>query len=242
MHFKRLALPFLLLALLAPGCAGTTRTPFTGSMARIDADSVNNGTKSLVVMRVSTTWGTPAETRWLNVESGELYIVTSRFAAGTQQVAQEYDMVTLPPGRYVLAYVQYSESTRSSLPFGPFDIDPSLSNVSNLGQVKLEKSGVDSDKLTSSLRSTGVARDGRTPLIAGFTLGRGEVRYLGDMTIGFGIAGTMQLPGYYPAGKVAWSTHNDLERARLSLSRENAVMGDKLQQGQVVRGSLAVRL
>ena len=68
---KLLLVPALLVILLTVGC-GAVRAPFTGSMSRIDAGAVNNGEKGLVVMRVSTSWGTPAETRWLHVESGAL--------------------------------------------------------------------------------------------------------------------------------------------------------------------------
>lgn len=241
MRISRLLPLFLFAVLFTAGCVTGGRTPFTGSMARIDAGAVNNGEKALVIMRVSSPWGTPAETRWLHVESGQLYMVTSKFAAGTQQTAKEYDMVTLPPGRYVLTYVLYSEDTGPALPSNVFDINPNLSKVSTLGQVNTEKGGK-SGHITSALRSTGLAKDGKTPLIAAFTVNRGEVVYLGDMTIQFTIDGKVQLPGYYPAGTVAWSVRDDLERARLALSNEDAALGTKLRQGRVTRGTLAKNL
>ncbi len=222
-------------------CGGATHTPFTGSMTKIDTDAVNNGDKSLVMLRVSTTWGSPAETQWRHVPTGEIYKISSQFNATTQEVAKEYDMVTLPPGQYVLVYVMYSSGTGSAWPTSPFDIDPSLSKVSPLGQVNLKQSG-DSGVTISQLRSTGVGRDGKTPLIASFNLLPGKAVYLGDMTISFAIQGKQQLPGYYPAGTVAWSVKNELEQARLQLGKEDTGLATKLEHGQITRGTLARRL
>ncbi len=229
----------LLLALALAGCA---KSPFSGSMSKIDSDAVNNGEKSLVVMRASSEWGTPAETRWLHVESGELYTVTSKFSASTQEKAREYDMVTLPPGRYVLTYVLYSQSHGASLPKSPFDINPVYSKISDLGQVHTEKSGSDSPYMTYALRSTGFAKDGKTPLIASFTLSRGQVLDMGIMTIRFNIQGKEELPGYYPAGSVAYKITRDAERARLALAEQDGVLASKIKEGQISRGILAKNL
>ncbi len=242
MRIRPFCLSVLLLSLLLLTACGGARTLFTGSMARIDAGAVNNGEKSLVVMRVSTVWGSPAETRWLHKETGELVIVTSKFTAETQEVSRGYDMVTLAPGTYVLSYIRYSDGTAAGLPSRPFDIDPGLSNVSALGQVHTSQSGTSPVVTTFRLRSTGMGKDGRTPLIASFTLTPGKVLYLGDMTISFTIAGKQELPGYYPAGTVAYTIKRDLERARLALSKEDGGMAIKLQNGQVTKGSLARNL
>ena len=241
MRIRFIQLSGLLLGVMLLAACGA-RTPFTGSMARIDADAVNNGEKSLVVMRVSTTWGSPAETRWLHKETGELVTVTSKFTAKTQEVASGYDMVTLPAGTYVLSYVRYSDGTGGGWSTGPFDIDPGLSKVSALGQVRTAQSGSGPVVTTSELRSTGLGKNGKTPLIASFTLTPGKALYLGDMTIAFTIEGKQQLPGYYPADTVAYSIKQNLERARLALSKEDGGMALKLQNGQIARGSLARNL
>ncbi len=220
------------------GCGGATRTPFTGATTKIETDAVNNGNKSLVMLRASSTWGSPAETQWRHVPTGEVYKISSQFNADTQETAREYDMVTLPPGQYVLVYVMYSSGTGSAWPTSPFDIDPTLSKVSALGQVNLKQTG-DPAVTISQLRSTGVGRDGKTPLVASFTLLPGKAVYLGDMTISFAIQGKKQLPGYYPAGTVSWSVRNELEQARLQLGKEDTGLAAKLERGQIVRGTLA---
>ena len=235
----RLFLPLLaLMAALLAGCAAP-RTPFTHSQADIDADAVNNGQKSLVVMRVSTQWGSPAETRWMNVENGEVYKVTSQFGAKTQERATEYDMVTLPPGRYTLIYVMYSDGTGPIWPGSPFAIDPSKAEVTQLGQIYTSKSGSSPVVKDSALRSTGLAKDGKTPLIAGFTLLPGKAVYLGDMVVTFSIKGKDQLPGYYPAGSVAYSLKHDLDRAKLVVGNHDTGMAAKLERLTVTRGALA---
>ena len=227
----------MLLTLLLTACG--TRTPFTHSQTAIDAESVNNGQKSLVVMRVSTEWGSPVETRWMHVETGELYKVTSQFGAKTQERAREYDMVTLPPGRYTLVYVMYSDGTGPIWPGAPFDIDPAKANVTQLGQVYTATSGSSPVVKDSALRSTGLGKDGKTPLIAGFTLSPGKAVYLGDMVITFDIKGKEQLPGYYPAGTVGYSLKHDLNRAKLVVGNYDTGMASKLETLTVTRGTLA---
>ena len=241
MFFKRIAPICLVLLLVA---CGKVYVPSVTSMTRVDAAAVNNGEKSLVVMRVSTPWGTPAETRWLHVETGELVKVTSQFATGTQQAAREFDMVTLPAGTYALAYVMYSDGTKGAWPSGAFDLDASQSEVTRLGQVKLEESKHDGGVTTvSALRSKGLAENGRTPLIASFTITPGKSLYLGNMTIRFDIKGKRLLPGYYPAGSVAWSVDQSaFERAKLNLAKEDVGLAEKIAKHPVTRGSLAGRL
>ncbi len=240
MRARSLSASILILAalFLLAGCGGATRTPFTGATTKIDTDAINNGNKSLVMLRASTTWGSPAETQWRHVPTGELYKVSSQFNASTQEVAREYDMVTLPPGQYVLVYVMYSSGTGSAWPTSPFDINPTLSKVSPLGQVNLKETG-DPVVTISSLRSTGAGKDGKTPLIASFNLLPGKAVYLGDMTVSFAIQGKKQLPGYYPAGTVSWSVKYDLEQARLQLGKEDTGLAAKLERGQITRGTLA---
>ncbi len=241
MYMKRLSLFVAALGLLFIAACGKVHVPMVNSMSDIDAKAVNNGEKSLVVMRVSTPWGTPAETRWLHVETGELYKVTSQFESGTQQKAREYDMVTLPAGHYALVYVMYSDGTLGTWP-GAFDLDPTKSKISKLGQVNITESRHDDGTVTtiSSLRSKGLAADGKTPLIAGFVITPGKSLFLGDMVIEFKIQGKKQLPGYYPAGSVAFSrTTGELERARLILSKEDLGLAEKLAAHSVTRGSLA---
>lgn len=228
---------FALLALLLAGCGA--RTPFTHSQTNIDADAVNNGQKSLVVMRVSTQWGSPTETRWMHVETGDLYKITSQFGAKTQERAKEYDMITLPAGTYTLVYVMYSDGTGPIWPGSPFAIDPSKAKVTELGQVYTSKSGSNPTVKDSALRSTGLARDGKTPLIAGFTLLPGKAVFLGDMTITFDIKGKEQLPGYYPAGGVAYSVQYDLDRAKLVVGNQDTGMAAKLETLRITRGKLA---
>ena len=234
----RLSFPLLaLFVLLLAGCGA--RMPFTHSQTSIDADAVNNGQKSLVVMRVSTQWGSPAETRWMHVETGDLYKITSQFGAKTQESAKEYDMITLPPGTYTLVYVMYSDGTGPIWPGSPFAIDPSKAKVTELGQVYTSKSGSNPIVKDSALRSTGLAKDGKTPLIAGFTLHPGKAAFLGDMTITFDIKGKEQLPGYYPAGSVAYSMHYDLDRAKLVVGNYDTGMAAKLETLHITKGKLA---
>ena len=240
--YKRLAL--VCLGLLLAAC-GKVYVPSITSMTKVDSAAVNNGEQSLVVMRVSTPWGTPAETRWLHVETGQLVKVTSQFSTGTQQEAREFDMVTLPAGTYALAYVLYSDGTKGAWPSGPFDLDATQSEVTRLGQVKLEEHSKDGGGVTtiSALRSKGLADNGRTPLIASFTITPGKSLYLGNMTIRFDIKGKRLLPGYYPAGSVAWSIdQSPFERAKLNLAREDVGLAEKLARHTVTRGSLAERL
>ncbi len=233
----RLTIPLLFsIGLLLTGCAG--KSPFTGSMTKIDAAAVNNGEKSLVVLRVSSPAGGPVETRWLHQESGELYKISSQFSASTQEVAREYDMVTLPPGRYVLMYAMYAGGTSSAWPTQPFDIDPARAKVSDLGQVRTSEQGSPATTIYQ-LRSPGLARDGRTALIASFTLTPGKVVYLGDMTMDFGPQGPVQLPGYYPAGSVSYGIHYNLEQARIALGQEDASLASKLTRMNISRGVLA---
>lgn len=239
MRFRFSAFLCLVPLLLLAGCGGI-QTPFSGSMAKVDAGAVNNGDKGLVMLRASSTWGSPAETRWRHVDTGEVYKVSSQFNASSQEVAREYDMVTLPPGKYVLVYVMYSSGTGSAWPTSPFDIDPSLSKVSDLGQVRTKEGATDSAVTISALRSPGVTKDGKTPLIASFTLPAGKAVFLGDMTVSFAIQGKQQLPGYYPAGRVAWSVrHDGQEQARLQLAKEDAGLASKLERGQIARGNMA---
>ena len=230
--------PIILLLLLSLTACGKGNFPFgaSSSMTKIDADSVLNGQKSLVVTRFSTPWGTPAETRWMQLETGELFTITSQFAASTQEVAKEYDMVTLPAGTYVLVYVLYSSGTGDVWPATPFDIDPSLSRVSELGQVQTkENAGI----TTSMLRSRGLAQDGKTPLIASFILKPGQTAYLGDITVSFEIDGPVQLPGYYPAGKFYYTEKKDLQRAKFALGKENTTLAASLAQDTIRWGKLA---
>lgn len=241
MFVKRLVLAALMVLLAA---CGKVYVPSLTSMTQVDSAAVNNGEKSLVVMRVSTPWGTPAETRWLHVETGQLVKVTTQFATGSQQEAREFDMVTLPAGTYVLAYVMYSDGTKGAWPSGAFDLDAAKSEVTRLGQVKLEEYKQDGGVVTvSALRSKGLAENGRTPLIASFSLAPGKSLYLGNMTIKFDIKGKRQLPGYYPAGSVAWSMdQSPFERAKLILAREDVGLAENLGRHTVSRGSLAERL
>ena len=241
---KRLFFPLLLCAALFLAACGKVHVPSFNSMNDVDVAAVNNGQKALVVMRASAPWGSPAETRWLHVETGELYKVTSQFAANRQEEAREFDLVTLPPGKYVLAYVMYSTGSKGVWPGGPFDIDPTKSDVTRLGQIKTSTSSEDSasQTTTSALRSTGLEKDGKTPLIASFTLTPGQVVFLGNMTVDFSIKGKQVLPGYYPAGTISWSvSHADLERARLVLAKEDPGLARSLENKQLVRGSLARR-
>lgn len=235
---------FACLALLLAAC-GKIYVPSVTSMTDVDSAAVNNGEKSLVVMRVSTPWGTPAETRWLHVETGRLVKITSQFSTGTRQDAREFDMVTLPAGTYALAYVMYSDGTKGAWPTGAFNLDASLSEVTSLGQVKIEEYGKDGGGVTtvSALRSRGLAENGQTPLIASFTVTPGKSLYLGNMTIRFEIKGKRMLPGYYPAGSVAWlMDQTPFERARLILAKEDVGLAEKLARHTVTRGSLAGRL
>jgi hypothetical protein len=237
MLLKRLVCAALLLCITA---CGTAYIPGITSMTDVDAQAVNNGQKSLVVMRVSSKWGTPAETRWLHVESGELVKITSQFASSTQEKAREFDMVTLPAGYYVLAYVMYSDGASGVWPSDPFSLDPSLAEVSRLGQVKTSESG---QHTLYALRSKGLANDGKTPLIAGFTITSGKVAYLGEMTIDFDIQGKKQLPGVYPAGRVAWRADNSgFERAKLNLAKESPSLAERMTRRGIMRGSLAIGL
>lgn len=237
--FRRITvLPVIVFMVLSLAACGKGNFPLgpSSSMTKIDADSVFNGQKSLVVTRFSTPWGTPAETRWMQLETGQLFTVTSQFAASTQEVAKEYDMVTLPAGTYVLMYALYSSGTGAVWPAAPFDIDPSLSKVSELGQVQTKESG---NITTSMLRSKGLAADGKTPLIAGFTLKPGQALYLGDITVSFDIEGPVQLPGYYPAGKFHYTDKKDLQRAKFALGKENTALASALEQGRMTWGRLA---
>lgn len=237
MLIKRLVCAALLLLVAA---CGTTYVPGITSMTKVDPEAVNNGQKSLVVMRVSTPWGTPAETHWLHVESGELVKITSQFAASSQEKAREFDMVTLPAGYYVLTYVMYSDSTKGTWPSDPFSLDPSLAEVSRLGQVKLTESG---GATISALRSKGLSTDGKTPLVAGFTITPGKVAYLGEMVIEFRIQGEKQLPGLYPAGRVAWRVDNSgFERAKLNLAKESPSLAEQMTRRSLTRGSQAKNL
>lgn len=239
MRLKMLACAALLM--LVAACS-TPYVPGITSMTDVDPAAVNNGQKSLVVFRASTPWGTPAETRWLHVESGELVKLSSQFATSTQEKAREFDMVTLPAGYYVLAYAMYSTGTKGTWPSSPFDLDPSLADVSRLGQVNISETDSGSTKI-SALRSKGLANDGRTPLVAGFTVTPGRVLYLGNMTIEFAIQGKEQLPGLYPAGSVAWSVSDrDFERAKLNLAKKDPGMAEQMQKRTLTRGSLAKHL
>lgn len=238
MRLQRLFIPFVVIFSLAlTACGG--KVPFTGSTTKIDNAAVNNGEKSLVLLRVSTPTGGPVETRWMHTESGEVYTISTQFRADTQEVAREYDMVTLPAGHYVLMYAMYSSGTGSAWTVTPFDIDPTLSKVSALGQVRTSEHGSNPVTTVYQLRSKGLAQDGKTPLIAAFTLTPGKVVYLGDMVMEFTPGGKVQLPGYYPAGTVAFSITSDLERARLALGKEDTALAAKLTRQQIVRGTLA---
>ena len=229
--------------MLLTACA-KVHVPSFNSMSSVDSAAVNNGEKALVVMRASAPWGSPAETRWLHVETGELYKVSSQFAANRQEEAREFDIVTLPAGKYVLTYVMYSTGSKGVWPGGPFDLDPSKSDVSKLGQIRTSTPDKDGspETIISALRSTGLEKDGRSPLIASFDVRPGQVAFLGNMTISFDIKGKRVLPGYYPAGTVSWSdSHADLERARLVLAKEDPTLAKKLENKQITRGSLAKR-
>ena len=242
---KRLFFPLILVAAVALAACAKVHVPSFNSMNDVDAAAVNNGEKALVVMRASAPWGSPAETRWLHMETGELYKVTSQFAASRQEDAREFDIVTLPPGKYVLMYVMYSTGSKGVWPGGPFDLDPTKSDVTKLGQVNITTPDKDASPQTviSALRSTGLEKDGKTPLIASFSVTPGEVAFLGNMTVEFSIKGKQVLPGYYPAGSVAWSVnHADLERARLILAKEDPALARKLENKQPTRGGLARRL
>ncbi len=240
MLLKRFFLLVGMVVLLA--ACSKVHVPMVNSMSDVDVSAVNNGEKSLVMMRVSSPWGSPAETRWLHVETGNLYKVTSQFGANTQEKAREYDIVTLPAGRYALVWVMYSDGTLGTWPSSPFDLDPTKSRVTRLGQIetRLIKHESGPDTTISALRSKGLAKDGKTPLIAGFTITPGKSLFLGNMVIEFKIQGKQQLPGFYPAGSVAYSlTTKELERARLVLAKEDAGLAEKLTSHGVVRGSLA---
>lgn len=236
MFLKKLCCAVLFFVLT--GCS-TTYVPGVTSMTDVDPAAVNNGEKSLVVLRVSTPWGSPAETRWLHVESGQLVKLSSQFGASTQEKAREFDIVTLTPGYYVLSYVMYSDGARGVWPSDPFDLDPALAEVTRLGQVKISSSAL-GESTISALRSKGLANNGKTPLIAGFTITPGKTMYLGAMTIEFGIKGEKQLPGIYPAGHVAWSVSDkDFERAKLNLAKESPSLAEQLEKRSLTRGSLA---
>lgn len=232
------------LSLILLAACGKVNVPAITPTTSIDSAAVNNGEKSLVVMRVSTPWGSPAETRWLHLETGELVKVTSQFAAGTQQKAKEFDMVTLPGGTYALASVMYSDGTKGVWP-GAFDLDASKSEITKLGQVQLTENKQDDGSVNtvSALRSRALEADGKTPLIASFTVTPGKVVYLGNMTIKFDIKGKKQLPGYYPAGSVAWSIdEKPFERAKLTLAGEDVGLAEKMARQSIKRGTLARRL
>lgn len=233
---KRLLCLSLLLLLGACGYL-----PGATSKTCVQSSAITNGEKSLVVMRAKTIWGSPAETRWLHLETGRLVTVTTQFAASNAQKAGEYDMVTLPAGHYALAYVMYSDGTKGVWQ-KTIDLDPVAADVSPIGQVYIKRTPQDQDLKTTiwTLRSLGYAENGTTPLIAGFSIGPGKAYYLGEMTIQFKSIGIGMSSGYFPAESVAYSISDlQYETAKLQVAQEDPVIAEKLIRHSVTRGTLA---